>query len=149
MERTCRPVFLPSSASWTGDARLVGQALDLTGSAASGPRDPIAYVEPPLTWQIAAETITDSATTSPRRPGSMRILLLRPHVLRAAWACHAALRRALGPDDDAERLAGSWGCTSRTSTTPPCPPPSAPSSGSWPSSPSTCQPPMSWPPASP
>ncbi|MFE3074239.1 hypothetical protein [Streptomyces sp. NPDC059247] len=99
-----RPVFLPSGYGWSADARLVGRILGVVGAAAGRHLDDTRFIEPILTWQIAAEEISDCATAD-NRPENVRIMILRPHVLTAVWACHQALVRACGHDDDAEHLA--------------------------------------------
>ncbi|MER8237322.1 hypothetical protein [Streptomyces sp. NPDC094049] len=97
-----RPVLLPSEAGWSADVRLVSRVLEIAQAAAENYPDD--FIEPSVTWQIASEAIGDCATTD-NRPENVRILILQPHVLKAVWACHQALGRALHRDDDAERLA--------------------------------------------
>jgi hypothetical protein len=74
------------------------------GSAAARTLDDTRYVLPTLTWQIAAETVGDCASTD-HRPENLRILVLPAYALDAVWACRSALADAAGGDPDAADLA--------------------------------------------
>jgi hypothetical protein len=99
-----RAVLLPSSFAWSADAHLVGEALGTVGSAAARPLDDTRYVLPTLTWQIAAETVGDCATTD-HRPENLRLLVLPAYALDAVWACRNALAGTATGDPDSEALA--------------------------------------------
>ncbi|MFS0697996.1 hypothetical protein [Streptomyces nitrosporeus] len=108
--RPDHPVVLPSSSAWDADARLVGEALTTVGSAAACTSDDTArYLQPTLTWQIAAEVVGDCAATG-QDPGRVRALPLPGYALDAVWACHTALLQAAhttpDSDEDAGPLAG-------------------------------------------
>jgi len=103
--RPDHPVLLPSSPAWSADARLVGEVLATVGSAAACTSDDTRYLQPTLTWQIAAETVGDCATTD-HDPDHVRALSLPGHALDAVWACHAALLQAAGTTPDSDEEAG-------------------------------------------
>ncbi|MYW03348.1 hypothetical protein [Streptomyces sp. SID3343] len=94
-----RPVLLPSSFAWNTDARLVGEVLETVGSAASCTLDDTRYLQPALTWKIAAELVGDCATTD-YHAEHVRALALPVYALNAVWACHAALVQATADGDD-------------------------------------------------
>ncbi|MGA5874021.1 hypothetical protein [Streptomyces cinereoruber] len=83
---------------------MVGEALGTVAATAARTLDDTRYLLPALTWQVAADQIADCVTTD-HRAKHLRVLLLSAHALEAVWACRAALIRATGHNDDAERLA--------------------------------------------
>ncbi|MGK5631834.1 hypothetical protein [Streptomyces sp. URMC 123] len=101
-----RPVLLPSGLAWNTDARVVGEVLEIVGAAAARCLDDSRYLAPALTWQVAAELVSDCVVTTDYRPENVRALCLPAFALEAVWACHAALVQAAEGDDDGERLAG-------------------------------------------
>ncbi|MET9658158.1 hypothetical protein [Streptomyces sp. NPDC006510] len=98
------PVLLPSSFAWAADVRLVGGVLGTVGSAAACILDDTRYVEPALTWQIAAELVGDCDTTD-HRCERVRAMSLPAHTLDALWACRTALVQVT--DSDAGIAVGS------------------------------------------
>ncbi|MFE2936601.1 hypothetical protein [Streptomyces sp. NPDC059278] len=98
------PVLLPSSFAWATDVRLVGGVLGTVGSAAACILDDTRYVEPALTWQIAAELVGDCDTTD-HRCERVRAMSLPAYALDAVWACRTALIQVT--DTEASIDAGS------------------------------------------
>ncbi|MET9347759.1 hypothetical protein [Streptomyces termitum] len=79
--------------------------LHTVAAAATRTLDDTRYLLSALTWQVAADQVSDCVTTD-HHPDHLRILLLPAPALEALWSCHTALTRTTGHDDDAERLAG-------------------------------------------
>ncbi|MYR90612.1 hypothetical protein GTY41_38285 [Streptomyces sp. SID685] len=107
-----QPCIIPRDSAWVEETGWIKGVLESVAAAAYTAQthtgDADQYVLPPLTYQVAADTLHDiyaRISDEPARDGtSVLLLVVQGHELEALWSVLAVLRRARDGDGDAEEL---------------------------------------------